>query len=775
MTQPLTSVFTQSFAELLKQLKISLVVSTYQAGKVILVRYDPDTGTVNTHFRNFDKPMGIVVRDNRLSIGGARTVWELRNMPALAPKLEPQGRHDACYLPRRIHITGDIDIHEMAWGKDGSLKDDQLWLINTRFCCLCTLDVDHSFNPRWRPPFVSALAPEDRCHLNGLSMVNDRPKYVTALGQTDTPGGWRANKANGGLLMDIDTNEILLEGLSMPHSPRWYREQLWLLESGEGSLARVDLESGRWQTIAEVPGFSRGIDFLGPLAFIGLSQVRESAVFSGIPLVKRLKERNCGVWVVHIETGKVVGFLRFDSGVEEIFAVQILEHSRYPEMLDFDDPHLAQAYVLPDAALAEVKLPSEAELAQSPNGLFQQGLLHYQKHKLDESIAAFQQCLQAQTSFPNARYNLGVALGDAGQFTAAIEQLQQVINDEPDRAEVYNSLGYVYSRQGQHSAAIEAYQQAIEQQPDDAQAHFNLGMTLLKIGDYLRGWEEYDWRWRTGQFTPFQCPHPLWDGEPIPEQTLLLYTEQGAGDAVQFARYIRLAAERCKRLMLVCTVELMPLFASLPEIHQLREAGQINVSEFDTYLPLMSLPRVFKTTLDSIPVQIPYFDPAAIRRRKTTKALTLPTASGTQIGIVWAGNPGHANDRHRSCPLSAFEPLLDNPELHFYSLQKGERSEDLATLPASLTVHNMAPQLNDYGDLALLLEPLELIISVDTSVAHVAAALGKPVWLLLSQDNDWRWGVSEETTPWYPGMRLFRQTRLDDWEEMMVRVLQALL
>ena len=135
----------------------------------------------------------------------------------------------------------------MAWGKDGSLKDDQLWLINTRFCCLCTLDVDHSFNPRWRPPFVSALAPEDRCHLNGLSMVNDRPKYVTALGQTDTPGGWRANKANGGLLMDIDTNEILLEGLSMPHSPRWYREQLWLLESGEGSLARVDLESGRWQ------------------------------------------------------------------------------------------------------------------------------------------------------------------------------------------------------------------------------------------------------------------------------------------------------------------------------------------------------------------------------------------------------------------------------------------------------------------------------------------------------------------------------------------------
>ena len=270
-------------------------------------------------------------------------------MPAVAKKLEPPGKHDACYLPRGIHVTGDIDIHELA--RDGN---DELWVVNTRFCCLCTLDADHSFYPRWRPPFVSALAPEDRCHLNGIAMVDGRPKYVTALGETDTLAGWRANKARGGVLIDVDSNKVLLRGLSMPHSPRWYQSKLWLLESGEGSLAQVDLEHRTWRTVAQLPGFTRGIDFLGPLAFIGLSQVRESAVFSGIPLVERVRERTCGVWVVNIETGQTVGFLRFESGVQEIFAVQILRGMRFPELLEWNDERLGSSYVLPDEALADV-------------------------------------------------------------------------------------------------------------------------------------------------------------------------------------------------------------------------------------------------------------------------------------------------------------------------------------------------------------------------------------------------------------------------------------
>ena len=184
-------------------------------------------------------------------------------------------------------------------------------------------------------------------------MLDGRPQFVTLLGQTDTPGGWRANKANGGLLMEVPTNRVLLRGLSMPHSPRWYDRRLWLLESGQGSLALANVRGGAWQTVATLPGFTRGLSFYGPLAFIGLSQVRESATFSGIPLVERLEERTCGVWVVDVRDGRTVGFLRFEEGVQEIFAVEVLPW-RFADMLDWGDERLRTSYVLPDEALAAV-------------------------------------------------------------------------------------------------------------------------------------------------------------------------------------------------------------------------------------------------------------------------------------------------------------------------------------------------------------------------------------------------------------------------------------
>lgn len=773
-TAALRSVHTSNLPALFAQLQISLVVSTYQAGKVILVRNDG--GALNTHFRTFSKPMGVTANHSRLTIGGTNTVWDYRNMPAVAQKLEPVGKHDACYLLRRIHVTGDIDIHELAY--DGR---NELWIVNTRFCCLCTLDADHSFVPRWRPPWVSALAPEDRCHLNGLCMIDGRPKYVTALGETDTAGGWRANKARGGVLIDVETNEILLRGLSMPHSPRWYQNKLWILESGEGSLATVDLQRRTWQTVTQVPGFTRGIDFYGPLAFIGLSQVRESATFSGIPLVERLKERTCGVWIVHIETGQTIGFLRFEAGVQEIFAVQVLRNTRFPELLEWTDERLAHSYVLPDAALKEVSLPTAEQVAQSPGFHFQRGMECYRKGQLAEAVTAFRQCVALQPDFPNARYNLGVALGDAEQFVEAVDHLQHVIATEPERAEAYNSLGYLLSRQRQPQKAVEYYERAIQLQPDYAQAHFNLGVTLLQLGDYRRGLVEYDWRWRTEQFTPFQAPHPQWDGQPIPDKTLLIHTEQGAGDAVQFARYLPLAAQRCKKIILVCRGDLIPLFATIPGVAEIRKAGRINVAEFDTYLPLLSLPRVFGTTLETIPAAVPYLDIHAVRRRKggegSPSLSQFSSLSGTdrfKVGLVWAGSPTHQNDRHRSCQLRDFLPVLHTPGCEFYSVQKGERSREIGELPAGITVHDLAPLLGDYGDLAVLLEQLDLVITVDTSVAHVTGALGKPVWTLLSYVPDWRWMLEGETTPWYPTMRLFRQAQPGDWAGVMARVAQAL-
>ena len=360
---PLRSVHTKSLPELLKQAASSMLVSTYQAGKLVIVR--EDQGKLNTHFRVFNRPMGLAADRARMALGTAITVDFFRNMPDVATKLEPAGKHDAAYLPRHGHLTGNIDIHEMAWA------GEELWLVNTRFSCLCTLDNEHSFVPRWRPKFISGYAAEDRCHLNGLEVIDGKPKYVTALGTADTAGGWRENKAGGGVLIDVESNEFVCRGLSMPHSPRWYQDKLWVLESGNGTLATVDVDTGQLETVAELPGFTRGLDFIGPYAFVGLSQVRESAVFSGISLTERVSERNCGVWVVDIRSGQIVAFLKFEDAVQEVFAVSILQGIRFPDVLGATDKAVGVSYALPSEALKDVIRPQPARLeaaATDPSG-----------------------------------------------------------------------------------------------------------------------------------------------------------------------------------------------------------------------------------------------------------------------------------------------------------------------------------------------------------------------------------------------------------------------
>ena len=347
--EPLRSVHTPNFRQILAEGRISLFVTTYQAGRLVIFRADHET--LNTHFRNFVNPMGLAIDRNRMAIGAGMNLWEFHNAPEVGRRLEPAGRHDACYLPRSCHVTGNIFVHEMAWA------GDELWFVNTRFSCLCTRDVLHSFVPRWRPPFVSALAPEDRCHLNGLAMVDGQPRYVTALGRSDEMKGWRPDKATGGIVMEVPSGEILAEGLSMPHSPRWYDGRLWVLDSGSGGVGTVDLSTGSYQSIAELPGFTRGLDFHGPLAFVGLSQVRETAVFSGIPITERDTPRTCGVWVLDIRNGQTVAFLRFEEAVQEIFAVAVVPGVQFPELINDDHRLLADSFVLPEQSMDDV-IPS---------------------------------------------------------------------------------------------------------------------------------------------------------------------------------------------------------------------------------------------------------------------------------------------------------------------------------------------------------------------------------------------------------------------------------
>jgi uncharacterized protein (TIGR03032 family) len=366
-TPPLRSVHTNTFAQILAQHGISIAVTTYQAGKLVLLRPEIGNGKslVNTHFRNFQKPMGFAWERGRFALGTNAEIWEFHDIPAVSRKLElgeGQATSDAVFLPRSCHMTGDVQIHEMAWvpnslpGTSGNSSGlSELWFINTRFSCLATRSETYSFLPRWQPPFITALSPEDRCHLNGMGMRDGVIRYVSALGQTDEPGGWRTNKRVGGILIDLKANEILARGLSMPHSPRWYNGKLWLLESGNGGIGFVDEQTGKYQEIGRVPGFTRGLDFVRHYAFVGLSQVRESAVFSGIAIAEMPeKDRFCGIWIIDTNTGKTVGFVKFTDAVQEIFAVQVLHGLKWPEILNEGEKFIAETYELPDDALRKV-------------------------------------------------------------------------------------------------------------------------------------------------------------------------------------------------------------------------------------------------------------------------------------------------------------------------------------------------------------------------------------------------------------------------------------
>jgi uncharacterized protein (TIGR03032 family) len=334
--------YTHSLPELLSRLGVSLLVSTYQAGKVVAVGVAENELTLSYH--NFERAMGLAVRPDRIAVGARAQIWFLRSAPDLARRVEPAGRHDACFLTRSSHFTGEVQAHELAWSTTESLSpggggDDEgeLWLVNTAFSCLCTLDDRHSFVPRWRPLFISGLAAEDRCHLNGMAMAPGErgtsvPRYVTALAETDTPQGWRPNKVTSGCLIDVASSETVARGFAMPHSPRVHAGRVWLLHSGAGQLVLVDPARGHVETVTELPGYTRGLAMYDRYAFVGLSKIRETSTFGGMPIAERRPELKCGVGVVDLTTGRLVDHLEFVTGVEEIFDVQVVPGARCPAL-----------------------------------------------------------------------------------------------------------------------------------------------------------------------------------------------------------------------------------------------------------------------------------------------------------------------------------------------------------------------------------------------------------------------------------------------------------
>jgi uncharacterized protein (TIGR03032 family) len=335
--------YSNNLAGIIQHLGISLLFSAYQAGKLGVVTVKDQT--LDIAFHNFERAMGIAINKTRMAVGGKDWVYFLKNDTDIAVQIEPEGSYGACFLTKSGQYTGDISIHDLAWG------GQELWIVNTRFSCLCTLSNNYNFLPQWQPEFISAIAPEDRCHLNGMAMVNGMPKYVTVLGKTNIPGGWREEKAHGGCILEVPNSKVITDGLSMPHSPRLERGVLWVLNSGKGELMTVDPNSGKQEIIVTLPGYTRGLVIVGKYAFVGLSKIRETAIFGNLPIGDRFDDLKCGVAVVDLQAREMVSCLEFKSGVDEIFDLQTVA---------FNSAMISGPYAITDGANQIWSLPASA-------------------------------------------------------------------------------------------------------------------------------------------------------------------------------------------------------------------------------------------------------------------------------------------------------------------------------------------------------------------------------------------------------------------------------
>ncbi|MCF8243999.1 MAG: TIGR03032 family protein [Saprospiraceae bacterium] len=329
---PFSCTYTPSLPELLRKLGCTIALSTFQAGKVIFLSAKNDDELTQLP-RNFAKPMGIALHGNKMAVACLDEVIVLANSPELATHYPNKpGTYDALYMPRACYFTGQIDIHDLDYG-----ANDQLFAINTSFSCIIKIDDNYSFTPIWKPKFISKLVSEDRCHLNGMALLNGQPKFVTAFHDTDTMQGWRERVVDGGIVIDVVSGEIIARDLPMPHSPRLFEGQLFLLLSATGQLVKLDENSGKKELVTQLNGFVRGLCRHGDYAFIGHSKLRKSSsTFAKLKFAENATM--AGVSVIHLPTGALVAEIRYQTSVDEIYDVQVLPHCQRPGILNTQKP-----------------------------------------------------------------------------------------------------------------------------------------------------------------------------------------------------------------------------------------------------------------------------------------------------------------------------------------------------------------------------------------------------------------------------------------------------
>jgi len=381
--------------------------------------------------------------------------------------------------------------------------------------------------------------------------------------------------------------------------------------------------------------------------------------------------------------------------------------------------------------------------------------------------AAFERALQLEPALASARANLGALFAERRQWDRALEHLDAALARDASAAEAHNNRGNALAGLGRADEAASAFTRALELNPDFADAEFNLALMRLRRGRWAEAWPGFERRWETRQMAPFrrQLGVPRWDGAEAPSRTLLVHAEQGMGDMMMVARYFALAAARVGRLFVECQPELAPLLAAMDGGFDVVAAGDA-LPAFDLELPAMSLPAVFGTEPETVPWSGPY-----LRVPETGGGLE---GAGLKVGLAWAGNPRNPTDAERSMNASLLAPVLAVPGCSFFSLQWGAPGDQLAAAGLADAVVDLRPRMSDFAATAALVAELDLVISICTSVAHLAGGLGKPLWLMLAAGADWRWLESGETTPWYPSARLFRQDAPGDWGGVVARIADTL-
>ncbi len=405
------------------------------------------------------------------------------------------------------------------------------------------------------------------------------------------------------------------------------------------------------------------------------------------------------------------------------------------------------------------------------------GAMYIQQKRYPEAIHHLRQAAAIDPASDQCQFLLGTAYRLTGAFANSLHHLGQCLKIRPDRAGAWNELALTLKNTGDLDRALICLDRAIELKPDLAEAYWNRSFLHLLKENYNQGWKDFEWRFKIAQWKhiyPHRLLVPRWSGLPLPGKVILVHDEQGLGDTIQFVRFLPSLKKLCARVVLETRSELLSVLSSAKGIDRfiVRSSNGRPAAEFDAYIPLMSLAGIFNTNAGSLPGTIPYLFAAP---EKVARWRSVLTGDKPNIGLIWAGRPQHVNDHNRSCHLSELTPLLNIEGLQFVSLQNGPAADQAAGLTPGIRMVRLGERLHDFSDTAALLANLDLLITVDTAAAHLAGALGRPVWTMIPFVPDWRWGLEQAVTPWYPSMRLFRQPRIKDWASVVQEMKKLLM